>query len=174
MTHLVDKLVKRTEENYGSYYFECRTENGLTEAHCILAPTDIEVSDFSVRFSVVSPKSVIEQTFNLLNRLNDIRPIQVFDTEIGNHVYRQLRKDKKVDDWFKGLEGTDEEAKIKKACYIKIDADSFTRNHLGIMKRHIVINNQKGKIMESGSTTIDHIEKIGMFDRFIGWVKSEL
>lgn len=174
LTHLVDKLEKRTDKNYGSYYFELRTENGLTEGHCLLAPTDRYLSDFSLRFSVVSPKTVIDQTFDLLKKLNDIRPINVYDTEIRHHLYRQLRKDKKVDDWFNGLEGTDEEAKIEKACYIEINIDKFKQNELGIMKRQLLINNDKGEVIESGSSTIDHIEKKGLFDRFIGWVKNEL
>ena len=174
MTHLTEKFKERTDKNYGSYYFELRTENGLTEGHCILAPTDTEISDFSLRFSVVSPKTVIDQTFDLLKKLNDIKPINVYDTEIKNHVYRQLRKDKKVDDWFYGLEGTDEEAKIEKGCSIEIDVEKFRQNQLGLMKRQIVLNNEKGEIIESGSTTIDHIEKKGLFERFFGWVKNEL
>jgi hypothetical protein len=174
MTHLVDKFEKRTDNNYGSYYFEFRTENGLTEGHCILAPTERELSDFSLRFSVVSPKSVIDQTFDLLIKLNKVRPIDVCDTEIRHHVYRQLRKEKKVDDWFNGLEGTDEAAKIEKACYIEIDIDKFKQNELGLMKRQLLINNDKGKVIESGSNTIEHIEKKGLFDRFFGWVKNEL
>jgi len=174
MTHLTDKFEKRTSENYGSYYFELRTDKGLTEAHCILAPTDSTLTDFSLRFSVVSPKTVIDQTFELMKKLNEIEPINVFDTEIKNHIYKHLRKDKKVDDWFNGLEGTDEEAKIDKMCYIKIDAENFRQNEMGIMKRQIVISNDKGEIIESGSTTINHIEKKGLFDRFIGWVKNEL
>ena len=150
MTHLNDKFQKRTDKNYGSYYFELRTEMGLTEGHCILAPTDRELSDFSLRFSVVSPKTVIDQTFQLLIKLNELRPIDVYDTEIKNHIYRQLRKEKEVDDWFKGLEGTDEEAKIEKVCYVEIDAEIFKQNQLGIMKRQIVTNNEKGEIIESG------------------------
>lgn len=174
MTHLADKFEKRTDRNYGSYYFELRTEKGLNEGHCIFAPTVRELSYFSLRFSVLSPKTVIDQTFDLLKKLNTIRPINVYDTEIRNHIYRQLRKDKKVDDWFNGLEGTDEEEKIEKACYIEIDVEKFKQNQPGIMKRQIVINNENGEIIESGSITIDHIEKKGLFDRFIGWVKKEL
>lgn len=174
MTHLAGKFEKRTDKNYGSYYFELRTENGLTEGHCLLAPTDRELSDFSLRFSVVSPKSVIYQTFDLLKKLNDIRPINVYDTEIKNHIYRELRKEGKVDDWFNGLEGTEEEEKIEKLCYIDIDPEIFKQNRLGIMKRQIVTNNERGEVIESGSTTIDHIEKKGLLNRFIGWVKNEL
>jgi len=174
MTHMVDKFEKRTDKNYGTYNFEFRTENGLTEGHCILAPTDRELSDFSLRFTVVSPKTVINQTFDLLKKMNDIRPINVYDTEIRNHVYRQLRKHKKLNDWFNGLEGTDEEGKIEKACYIEIDIDKFKQNELGIMKRQILTNNDKGEAIESGSNTIDYIEKTGLFDHFIGWIKNEL
>jgi hypothetical protein len=174
MTHLDEKFEKRSDENYGSYYFELRTENGLTEAHCILAPTAHTLTDFSLRFSIVSPKTVIYQTFDLLRKLNDIRPINVQDTEIRNHIYRQLRKDNKVDNWFRGIEGTDEEAKIKKSCYIEIDAGKFLQNQLGIMKRQILANNENGEVIESGSTTIDYIEKKGLFGRFMGWIKKEL
>ena len=174
MTHLVYKFEKRTDKNYGSYYFELRTENGLTEAHCILLPTDKFLRHFSLRFSVVSPKTVIDQTFDIMKRFNNFEAITIYDTEIANHIYRQLRKDKKVDDWFNGLEGTDEEAKIDKLCYIEIDAEKFKQNQLGIMKREIVTSNDKGEIIESGLTTIEHIEKKGLFDRFIGWIKKEL
>jgi len=171
---LTDEFEKRTNKDYGSYYFELRTDNGLTEAHFILAPTQTMLTHFSLRFSVVSPKTVIDQTFYLLKKLNELEPINVYDTEIKNHVYRQLRKDRKVDDWFNGLEGTDEEDRIEKMCYIEIDAETFKQNQPGIMKRQIVINNGKGEIIESGSTTIHHIEKKGLFDRFIGWIKNEL
>jgi hypothetical protein len=174
MTHLSNKYSERSEKNYGSYYFELRTSKGLTEANCILAPTDSSLTDFSLRFSVVSPKTVIDQTFDILKRLNCIQPIIIYDTEIRNHIYRQLRKDKKVDEWFNGIEGTDEDDKIEKMCVIEIDPETFKKNELGIKKREIVTNNTKGEIIESGSQTIDHIEKAGLFDRFIGWVKNEL
>lgn len=174
MTHLDDKFEKRTDQNYGSYYFELRTEKGLTEGHCILAPTDHTLTDFSLRFSIVSPRTVIDQTFDLLRKLNDLRPINVQDTEIRNHMYRQLRKDGKVDNWFQGLEGTDEEAKIDKSCYIEIDAGKFVQNQLGIMKRQIVANNEKGEVIAGGSTTIDYMVKKGLFGRFMGWIKKEL
>ena len=174
MIHLIDQFEKRTDKNYGSFYFELRTDKGLTEAHCILAPKATFLKDFSLRFSVVSPKSVIDQTFDLLKKLHEFEPINVYDTEIKNHIYRQLRRDKKVDDWFNGIEGTSEESKIEDMCYIEIDAEKFKQNELDIIKRQIVGTNDQGEIIESGSATIDLIEKKGLFDRFIGWVKKEL
>ncbi len=174
MVHLIDQFEKRTSENYGSFYFELRTNNGLTEAHCILEPTETTLNDFSLRFSVVSRKTVIDQTFDLMKKLNELEPINVYDTEIKNHIYRQLRRGKKVDDWFNGIEGTSEEEKIEKMCYIEIDAEKFKQNDLDIMKRQILSRNEQGEIIESGSATINLIEKKGLFDRFIGWVKKEL
>ncbi|WP_298739903.1 hypothetical protein [uncultured Chitinophaga sp.] len=174
MKHLDDKFNKRTAENYGAYYFELRTENGLTEAHCILGPTASVLEDFSLRFSIVSPSTVIDQTFDLLRKLNDIRSIKVQDTEIKNHRYRQLRIAGKVDNWFRGLEGTDEEAEIEQSSYIEIDAEKFLQNQPGIMKRQIIANNDKGEVIEGGDKTIRFIEKKGLFHRFLGWIKNEL
>jgi len=174
MEHLTSKYSKRTPDNYGSFYFERRTAQGLTEAHCLLAPSDNTIKEFSLRFSVLSPSTVIDQTFGIMKKINALQPIAVMDSEISNHVYRKLRKDKKVDDCFNGIEGTDEEAKIEKMSFIPIDAEIFIQNPLGIMKREIVINNHKGKIIESGSATINFIKKKGLFNRFVGWVKKEL
>lgn len=135
MKHLSDKFEMRSHKNYGSFYFEKRTAKGLTEAHCFLTPTQIGLSDFSLRFSIVSPKTIINQAFELLKKMDEIKRIKVFDTEIKNHFYRQLQKENKVDDWFNGIEGTDEEAKIEKSCYIEIDPEKFKLNQLGIKKR---------------------------------------
>jgi len=146
----------------------------LTEAHCILGPTASVLEDFSLRFSIVSPSTVIDQTFDLLRKLNDIRSIKVQDTEIKNHRYRQLRIAGKVDNWFRGLEGTDEEAEIEQSSYIEIDAEKFLQNQPGIMKRQIIANNDKGEVIEGGDKTIRFIEKKGLFHRFLGWIKNEL
>jgi hypothetical protein len=174
MTHLSDRQEKRTAINYGSFYFELRTDKGLTEAHCLLAPSDISLSDFSLRFSVVSPASVVKQTFDILEKVNAIQSIKVYDTEISNHIYRKLRKEGKVDRWLSGLEGTTEEEEIEKMREIPIDIEIFQKNEFEIMKRQIVLSNNKGEIIEGGTPTIEYIDRKGIVDRFIGWVKKEL
>lgn len=174
MMHLKEKFEKRTEQCYGSFFFELRSERGLTESHCLLAPKDKVLCSFYLRFSVVSPHTVIDQSFELLQKMNVIRPILIYDTEIKNHVYRQLRKDGKINDHFSGLEGTEEEAKIETACYIDLDVEQFKRNELGIAKRQLVIENVDGEVIESGSSTIEYLEKNGLFGRFIAWIKREL
>lgn len=174
MFHLIDKLKIKTTNDFGSYFFDLKTDKGLIEANCILTPEETSLKYFSLRFSVVSPKTVIDLTFDLLKKLNGIVNINVYDTEIRNHIYRQLRKSKKVDDWFNGLEGTDEELKFEKLCSIELDADKFRTNQLGIMKRQIILDNDYGEIIESGSMTFDYIKENELYQRFIGWIVNEL
>jgi len=174
MTHLANRHTIRTENDYGSYFFELRSDKGLTEAHCVLRPTDMTLSEFSIRFSVISPKTVIDQTFHLFERLNVIKPIDIYDSEIRNHIKRKLRNEGKVDRWFKGLEGTAEEDKINKMCYIPIDSNVFMQNKLGIAKRELVCKNDSGEIIEGGPATSILIRKKGLFDKYIGWITKEL
>jgi len=159
---------------YRSYYFELRTKNGLTEANMIFSPSEKHSGEFSLRFSVLSPKAIIYQTFEILSKLNASIPIKVYDTEISNHIYRQLRKDGLLTQNFEGIENTDKEKEINQRCYVPIDVAVFSANELSIHKRQLVLNNDKGEIIESGSDTIDFIEKKGQLDHFIYWVKKEL
>ena len=174
MTHLVNKSEKRTNNKYGLFYFELRTTNGLTEAECLLAPKDTSLREFSLRFSIISPKSVIEQTFTLLNRLNELTPISVYDTEINNHIYRQLQKARKVDNFFKGIEGSTQEVTIDRMCYIDLDVNNFLKIDSGIRKRKIIIRNDTGVVIESGSATVNYINNNGIYDKYIGWIKHEI
>jgi hypothetical protein len=175
MTNLKNKDTKRTEKNYGSYYFELRTDKGLSECLCIFSPADTALSEFSLRFSVISPRTVIEQTFLLLKKLNEICPINVYDTEIRNHIFRQMRKEEKVDKWFNRLEGTEEnEEIIKRVCLIPIDAEIFCTTKLAIIKRKIVCKNRNGQIIESGTPTTNHIMNMGLYEKYLSWLENEL
>jgi hypothetical protein len=173
MSYLKERSNYQAGQNYGSHYFEQRTANGLIEASLITAPGDPTVDEFSLRFSVLSPMSVVDQIFDFLNRLHTLSPIEVYDTEIRNDIMRQLRQSGKVDKDFEGLEDEDEEA-IDKLCFISLNADDFKRNELKIMKRERVLNNIEGIVIEGSSATIDYIEKKGLFDRFFGWMRKEL
>jgi hypothetical protein len=159
---------------FRSYYFELRTENGLTEANVIFEPKLSSVNEFSLRFSVLSPKAIIDQTFNILAALNSTIPIKIYDTEITNHIYRQFRKDGVVDQHFGGLENTDKENDIMQKCYIPIDINEFIKNEFGIYKRQLIISNEYGEVIEGGEKTIEFIEKKGLLDRFIYWFKNEI
>jgi hypothetical protein len=103
----------------------------------IYSPSEKNSDEFSLRFSVLSPKTVIDQTFDLLTKLNALTLIKVYDTEIQNHIYRQLRKDGVIDQNFDGIEGTDKEKAIQLQCYIPIDAGAFSKNDLSIHKRQL-------------------------------------
>ncbi len=174
MTCLPTSAKNKSLTEYRSYYFEARTQNGLTEANMIYSPSEKNSDEFSLRFSVLSPKIVIDQTFDLLSKLNSLMPIKVYDTEIHNHLYRQLRKNGVIDQNFEGIEGTDKEKEIQLQCFIPLDKVAFSRNDFSIHKRNLVLSNDKGEVIENGSKTIDAIEKKGLVDRFIYWVKNEL
>jgi hypothetical protein len=36
------------------------------------------------------------------------------------------------------------------------------------------LDNKEGKVIEGGLATIDYIEKKGLFNRFLGWIKKDL
>src|SRR5688572_5185759 len=173
MRYLQDKSRLQNKDSYGDLFFELRTSKGLTEANVTTSPGDPTVDEFSLRFSILSPKTAIEQTFDLLQKLNAHTGIEVYDTEIRNHIFRRLRQTGKVDRNFEGLNEEDDAA-IDKLCFISLSLDEFKRNELEIVKRQMVLNNTDGEIIEGGSTTINFIEKKGLFNRFLGWIKKEL
>jgi hypothetical protein len=173
MCYLKDGSCQQTTDSYGDLFFELRTSKGLTEANVTTSPNDPTVQEFSLRFSILSPKTVVDQTFELLQKLNNISRIDVFDKEIRNHIMRRLRQTGKVDQNFEGLNGQDDES-INKLCFISLDAEDFKRNDLEIMKRQTVLENIDGEIIEGGSATINFIKRKGMFERFLGWIKKEL
>lgn len=171
------RQVKKEGENlsdFRGYYYELQTRNGITEAHSLFSPNEEKTNDFSLRFSVSSPTSVIDQTFDFLNQLNIEKTIKVRDTEIYNHEYRHLRQLGKVDEDFEGLSKS-EDAIIRNKCYIPIDSNEFKENNMGIMKREILLKDNGDKaVIRGGSETLEHIERKGAFQKFFGWIKKEL
>jgi len=165
---------KRATDTDGSYYFELRTAVGLTEVYCIVAPSESTFNNFSMRFSIIRPKQVINQTFMLLKKLNDEHPIKIFDTEIHNHFYRKQNKGGKIVGWFKRLVGPNEQTEIERLCFIPINYKEFILNQYGITNRKLIINNDKGEVIESGMPTLDFINKNHLYDKYIGWFKEEL
>jgi hypothetical protein len=117
MVYLKDRSQRQTEASYGDLYFERRTSKGLTEANIVISPGDTTVDEFSLRFSILSPNSVIDQAFEFLQRLNVFSRLEVYDTEIRNHIMRQLRQTGRVDQNFEGLNAEADDA-INKLCSI--------------------------------------------------------
>ena len=173
MTHLEQKYRKRVGGDYGDYFFELRSIRGLIEAHVLLAPEDIYINDFSLRFSILSPNTVIDETFTFLERINSYSEIQVFDTEIRNHNFRRLRQSGHLDERFEGVDTETDEA-IDKLCFISLDVKDFKRNEYEIRKRQVILGNENGEIIEGGSATLDLIRRKGLFNRFLGWIKKEM
>jgi hypothetical protein len=130
MAHLAERQAGKTDKSYSEYYFELRTKNGLTEAHCVLSPTDSALNYFNMRFSIGSPKTVVGQTFALLQKLYESHPVDVHDTEIRNHFFRN------------GI-SVPENTKVDGQYLIPIDESVFIRNELGILKREIACRNDE-------------------------------
>jgi hypothetical protein len=152
MFYLDYKSKKQKVDSHGDLYFEQRSNRGLTEAHVLTSPGDTSVDDFSLRFSILSPKTVIDQTFEFLQNLNALTEIEVYDTEIRNHIFRRLQQTGNVDRNFDGLNEEDDAA-IDKLCIVSLNIEEFKRNELEIVKRQTVLDNKDGEIIEGGSAT---------------------
>ena len=172
LKHLPEKGDFDPNKTFSSYFFETRTDMGLTECHCLLNRTvSNNLESCKIRFSLLTPKTVIDQTFKILSNLNNQVPIKILDSEILNQIYLESVRSGDNDSSFKASERTEKESKIKEKCYIPIDAEEFKKNKLKLNKRNIVINHVEGEIIESGPKTIDSITKKGSFDSFLGWIK---
>lgn len=156
------KQVKKRGENlsdFRSYYYEMETEQGVIEAHSLFSSDEDKLSKFSLRFSILSPISVVDQTFNLLNKLNNERPIKVRDTEIYNHEFRRLRQPN-VDGHIERLSKSEEKL-IQSKCYIPIDANEFKQNKMKIMLRDIILKDNEHKaVIRGGAETFNHIDRV--------------
>lgn len=162
MQHLDDQYVARSHDRFGIWQFELRSERGLTEAQCLLAPLDNTLTHCSFRFSVISPYKVIGQTFELFEKLNSISPIDVQDTELINHVSWFARSDEELRKHFISLFGELNDVSVKKASLIPIDLAAFLSNEWKIGKREMVKANTTGEIVASGSGTFRIMEKKGI------------
>ncbi len=136
MAHLTERQVGETGKSYREYYFELRTQNGLTEAHCYLSPRDSLLDHFNMRFSIGNPKTVVGQTFALLKKLHESHPVDVCDTEIHNHFFSNPINAPEH------LAAT----KVNGNYFIPIDELAFIQNELGLLKREIVCRNKRGVI----------------------------
>lgn len=77
-------------ESFRHWYFEIRSDLGLTEIDVLLTPFQVVATTCSIRFSILSPSTVIDQTFNFLSILKSKRSIKIFDTENNS---RELKLD---------------------------------------------------------------------------------
>ena len=82
-TFLADKSNTEPLNEFRSYFFEIRSDSGLTEMEVLLVPNIKSAGNFFLRFSILSPSTVIDQSFFFLNKLASKRTISVYDTETG-------------------------------------------------------------------------------------------
>ena len=144
---------------YKSFFFEIRSDQGLTQMHVLLDGNETYLENFSVRFSVVSPATVIDQTFDFFERLNSQTPIVLRDAEIVNHLWRRDVKAGKRDNSYEAMRVENEaDENYEKSALIPIDAVLFKANEMGIAKRKIVLENEIGAIVGGGGDTFRYLD----------------
>ena len=69
------------QTTFRNYFFEIKSDLGLTELNVLLTPNENFVNYFTIRFSILSPSSVIDQSLEFLRRVKNKRLIKVFAPE---------------------------------------------------------------------------------------------
>lgn len=85
-TFHVDKSNIEPLDSFRHWYFEIRSNLGLTEIEILLTPNKTYVTTFVARFSILSPSTVIDQTFDFFSKLKTKRSLTVFDTDNNSKV----------------------------------------------------------------------------------------
>ncbi len=154
---------------FRSYYYELKTILGVTEAHMLVRPKVNAVSSLYVRFSVMSPPTVIKQTFGLLKKLKEQVNFELSDTEISNHLYNVLRSQNTVDKDYQGL-SKEEKKEIEAKAIIPLDVDHFKRNEYEVYKRKLVLENSPEKEPIRNQETFSKLKSKGLIGKYFGWV----
>jgi hypothetical protein len=76
-TYLVANSNSEPVDSFRDYYFEIRSDLGLTELNVLLPPNEQNVHSFHLRFSILSPHTVIDQSFDFLKKLRNKKDIKV-------------------------------------------------------------------------------------------------
>lgn len=149
------KVVKKESiSEYRSICYELASEKGITEAHILLSPKQKEVDVMHVRFSVISPHNVTDQTFTFFKILNETYGFKLCDTEVSNHIFLATRKP--ADRKWSGVTWAQE---VEEEALIPIDVEEFKKNKMGIRKRRLVLADDKRKKPIRCDETLDHMEK---------------
>ena len=147
------KIVKKEGDSiseYRSIYYELASEKGITET--ILSPKQKEVDVMNVRFSVISPPKVTDQTFTFFKILNETYGFKLCDTEVSNHIFLATRKP--ADRKWSGVSWIG--PKPPKETVIPIDVEEFKKNKMGIRKRKLVLADDKRKKPIRCDETLDY------------------
>lgn len=85
-TFLKDKSNTEPFNDYRNWYFEIRSHLGLTEINVLLPPNYSFTENFTIRFSILSPSTVIDQTLDFLSKLKLERSLIIFDSENSSKI----------------------------------------------------------------------------------------
>lgn len=167
------RIEKKAFSGFRNCYYEYASNRGTTEVHALFLPEKTTAGRFSLRFSVASPPSVIDQTFELIEVVHAQTPVKIFDTEIEGYLYRRLRRAGSTDELFEGLSDEEEEL-LRQQCYIPLSAEVFKKNNLGIEKRKVILKNSTSGSLRGGTETFDYVRKKGLKERLFSWIRKEI
>jgi hypothetical protein len=144
-------------------FYELYTDKGVTEANLLSWPGKDKVDELSVRFSVISPATVVDQTFDFFKALKKRFDLQIQDTEIINHLFLTNTKldDRKIGDMKVPSEKEHDEEMRK--VVIPIDAEEFKKNQHNIRKRALVLSNNPRKRPIRCAETLAKMPKQDLF-----------
>lgn len=150
------ELGQHQQRALSEYLFELRSDAGLIECRCVILVQTKRIEHFHLRFSILSPTTVVEKTFDFLKALNEKYPITIIDTEIANHFFICAANDKPLGD-------------PNQDYPIPIDAVVFKQNEFAVNKREMIMKNVQGQVIESGTATLKEIGKNNLMSRFLAW-----
>ncbi len=144
------KILKRRGKKISGYregFYELASDKRITEIHLLVAPHKKSVDDIYVRFSVISPSTVVDQTFDFFKVLRTEFELVVQDTEVGNHIWLTNTKmeDRKMTNLINNIPSEEEYGENMQKNIIPLDVKEFKRNKLGIRKRMVVLKDDKRK-----------------------------
>lgn len=82
--YLEEKSNISDQKEFRHWLFELRSSQGLTEIELMITPKKNYATTCSIRFSILSPSSVIDQTFTFLNKLKSLRSFKLFDAQLNS------------------------------------------------------------------------------------------
>lgn len=138
-TYLADGYGPGSTIGCASYCFEIRSELGLTELRADLAPGEREVPRLFLRFSILSPRTVIGQSLAFLRELRAKRAIAVYPATGG-----------------------------KDAAELELDKERFLLSAKQDRVLGTILGNEQGLIIEGGETTMHYIYDNGLVSQVWG------
>lgn len=161
---LLTKTEGETHKDYREYYYEYHSQDSIIELHSLFPPGLSSIHQFYMRFSILSPLSVVKQTMGLFKKMNQYLDFRIFDTEVYNQLHQEyLHKQKEI--------SKTQDELIRSNSYIDIDSARFIKNERKILKREVLKSDKFKKVkIGGGQATMQYIRENNLYDSTIGYI----